>query len=111
MTQLSRHQSPPTMADHRQSSTMRCTGASPPGSASSSALSPVLSPPTCDGNSSTARTGPLNAPAHQALALAAAATGDFGRASSHAFESLRRFDPRTMSRAGFLMPDVWVGVV
>ena len=45
--------------------------------------------------------------AHQALALAAGATGDFDRASSHALESLRRFDPRTMSRAGFLMPDVW----
>jgi len=46
--------------------------------------------------------------AHQSLALAAGAAGRFDLAASHALESLRRFDPGTMPRAGFLMPDVWV---
>jgi DNA-binding NarL/FixJ family response regulator len=47
--------------------------------------------------------------AHQGLALAAGARCDFERAEYHILESLRRFDPRTMPRDGFLMPDVWVG--
>lgn len=47
--------------------------------------------------------------AHQGLALAAGARCDFERAEFHALESFRRFDPRTMPRDGFLMPDVWIG--
>lgn len=46
---------------------------------------------------------------HQGLALAAGARCEFERAEFHALESFRRFDPRTMPRDGFLMPDVWVG--
>jgi DNA-binding CsgD family transcriptional regulator len=46
--------------------------------------------------------------AHQGLALAAAAQCQYERAEHHALESFRRFEPRTMARDGFLMPDVWV---
>lgn len=47
--------------------------------------------------------------AHQSLALAAAATGDFDRAAEHALESVRRIQPDVMARHGFLMPEVWTG--
>ncbi len=46
--------------------------------------------------------------AHQGLALVAGAGCRFDDAVYHALESFRRFDPRTMPRAGFLIPDVWV---
>ena len=47
--------------------------------------------------------------AHQGLALAAGAQCRFDVAADHALASFRRFDPRTMPRAGFLIPDIWVG--
>jgi DNA-binding CsgD family transcriptional regulator len=46
--------------------------------------------------------------AHQGLALTAGAQCRYDLAADHALESLRRFDPRTMPRAGFLIPDIWV---
>jgi len=49
--------------------------------------------------------------AHQGLALTAGALCRFDLAAAHALESFRRFDPRTMPRAGFLIPDVWVASV
>lgn len=47
--------------------------------------------------------------AYQGLALATGALADYGNASTHALEAFRRFDPRTMPRDGFLIPDIWVG--
>jgi DNA-binding CsgD family transcriptional regulator len=47
--------------------------------------------------------------AFQGLALAAGSACRFRDATILALESFRRFDPRTMPRAGFLMPDVWIG--
>ena len=45
--------------------------------------------------------------AHLGLSLAAGAGCSFDDAAAHALESFRRFDPRTMPRAGFLIPDIW----
>lgn len=47
--------------------------------------------------------------AHQGLALATGANCQFDRAAHHSLEAFRRFDPRTMPRDGFLIPDIWVG--
>lgn len=47
--------------------------------------------------------------AYQGLALAVGAQCRYDDAFEFALESFRRFDPRTMPRSGFLMPDVWVG--
>ena len=47
--------------------------------------------------------------AHLGLALAAGAESRYDVAAAHALESFRRFDPSTMPRAGFLIPDVWIG--
>ena len=46
--------------------------------------------------------------AYQGLSLAAGAEARFEVAARHALESTCRFDPRTMPRAGFLIPDIWV---
>lgn len=47
--------------------------------------------------------------AHHGLALAHGAAGRYGAAQSEMLTAFSRHDPRTMSRGGFLMPDVWVG--
>lgn len=47
--------------------------------------------------------------AHQGLALAAGAVGDYDAAHAHALAAFARFDPRTLPRAGFVIPDIWVG--
>lgn len=47
--------------------------------------------------------------AHLGLALAAGAECRYDVAAAHTLESFRRFDPNTMPRAGFLIPDVWIG--
>jgi DNA-binding CsgD family transcriptional regulator len=45
--------------------------------------------------------------AHQTLALAAGAQGRFNDAYDHARLASKRFNPRTMPRMGFLIPDLW----
>lgn len=47
--------------------------------------------------------------AHQGLGLCHGAAGRYEQASAEALVALSHHDPRTMSRAGFVMPDVWVG--
>lgn len=47
--------------------------------------------------------------AHHGLALAHGAAGRYDAAHAEALISFGQHDLRTMSRGGFLMPDVWVG--
>lgn len=47
--------------------------------------------------------------AAQTCVLIAAAEGRYGHALDHARTAVRCFDPRTMPRMGFLIPDIWLG--